>query len=57
MHLRITSVEVASIMLRERRYMTISEIMSALVEVYPQMIADHTAVSERRRADQFAYPG
>lgn len=45
MQLRITSVEVASIMLRERRYMTISEIMSALDKAYPHMSADHTAVT------------
>ncbi|WP_312329923.1 hypothetical protein [Atlantibacter hermannii] len=45
MPLRITSVEVANVMLREHRYMTISEIMCALAETYPHLTADHTAVT------------
>lgn len=42
---RITSVEVAAVMLKKGRYLTIAEIMAALTEEYPHLENGHTAVT------------
>lgn len=61
---RITSVEVAAVMLKEGRYMTISEIMATLTETYPHLENGHTAVTNIVRtfvkspvASCFSLPG
>ncbi len=42
---RITSVEVANIMLQRGYYMTIAEIISALNQAYPELVSEHTTVT------------
>jgi hypothetical protein len=61
---RITSVEVAAVMLKCGRYMTISEIMAALTEAYPELENGHTSVTNIVRtfmkspsASCFSFPG
>lgn len=61
---RITSVEVAAVMLKCGRYMTIAEIMATLTETYPELENGHTSVTnvvrtfmKSQSASCFSLPG